>query len=142
MSALLAVGPYVFSILPLTLQRIEEETSSSWPAINRFGVGPARQYTGPGDSTLKIEGLFFNEEFGGQGDYLALKAIQSAAQPVMVIGWGAGAAFAIVLGFMVITRVGASHEAIGPDGIGRKVTFSIELSSFGGEDGGIAGLFG
>jgi phage protein U len=140
MSALLALGPYIFRILPLTLQKIEEETTANHPALQRFGSGPARQFTGPGESTLKIEGLWFNEEFGGQGDYLALKGIQAAGRPVITMGWGAGATFAMVLGRMVILRVSAQHEAIGPDGIGRKITFGIELASYG-EDGG-GGFFG
>jgi phage protein U len=140
MSALMALGPYVFRILPLNLQRIEEETGANWPVVQRFGSGPARQYTGPGDRLLKIEGLYFNEEFGGQGDYLALKAIQAAGEPIIVMGWGAGASFALVLGRMCILKVSAQHEAIGPDGIGRKVTFNVELATFGSDAGG--GLFG
>lgn len=136
---LLAIGPHIFDIFPLNLQKIEEETTASWPTVNRFGAGPARQFTGPGDATLKIEGLCFNEEFGGYEDYLALKATQKAGIPVDVIGWGSGAGYGLVLGLMVILKVGASHEFIGPDGIGRKITFSVELASFGGGFSG--GLF-
>ena len=136
---LLAIGPHIFDIFQLNLQKIDEETTANWPTINRFGTGPARQFTGPGDATLKIEGLCFNEEFGGYEDYLALKATQRAGIPVDIIGWGAGAGYGLVLGLMVILKVGASHECIGPDGIGRKITFSIELAAFGGGFSG--GLF-
>jgi uncharacterized protein len=136
---LLALGPHVFELLPLTLQRIEEETTANWPAIERFGAGPARQFTGPGDAAMKIEGLFFNEEFGGYGEYLALKATQQLGEPVDLVGWGAGAAYAFVMGAVVILKVSATHEHIGMDGIGRKTAFSVDVAKFGGSGGG--GLF-
>jgi uncharacterized protein len=139
MSALMALGPYVFRIAPLTLQKIEEETLANWPVIARFGRAPARQFTGMGEGTIKIEGLYFNEEFGGHADYLALKGLQQAGQPIEMIGWGAGASFAVVMGSVVILKIGATHEAIGPDGIGRKTAFNIELGAYGEEFGG--GLF-
>lgn len=141
MPALLALGPHIFEIFPLNLQKLEEETEANWPAVQRFGVGPARQFTGPGDGTMKIEGLIFNEEFGGYPQYLALKETQKRGQPVDLLGWGAGAALAFVLGPVVILKVGATHEMIGPDGIGRKITFTIELAKFGGGSGFGGGLF-
>lgn len=85
---------------------------------------------------MKIEGLCFNEEFGGYADYLALKALQGLGEPVDVVGWGAGAAYAAVLGPMCILKVGAQHERLAPDGIGRKIAFSVELAVFGGGMGG------
>lgn len=139
MTALLALGPYIFEILPLNLQTIEEETAANWPEAQRFGVGPARQYTGPGEATMKIEGLCFNEEFGGYRDYLELKDLQAQGDPVDVVGWGEGAFYADVLGPMCILKIGARHERLGPDGIGRKITFSVELAAFGG--GGAGGLW-
>ena len=136
---LLALGPHIFEIFPLNLQKIEEETNANWPEIQRFGVGPARQFTGPGTSTLKIEGLCFNEEFGGYEDYLALKVTQRSGIPVDILGWGTGSGYALVMGLACILKVGATHESLGPDGIGRKMTFSVELGAFG--DGFSGGLF-
>jgi phage protein U len=89
---------------------------------------------------MTIEGLCFNEEFGGYAEYLALKATQALGEPVDVVGWGAAAGFASVLGTCVILKVGASHEHIGPDGIGRKITFTVELAKLGGGGAG-GGLF-
>jgi hypothetical protein len=139
MIPLLALGPNIFQTLPMTLQRLEETTRYNWPAVERFGAGPARQWTGPGDGTLKIEGLIFNEEFGGYERYLALKATAARGEPMDLVGWGAGAAFAFVLGPVCVLEVSATHEHIGADGIGRKITFNVEVGRFGGSAGG--GLF-
>ncbi len=139
MTPLLALGPNVFETLPMTLQKIEEESRALWPGVHRFGVGPARQFTGLGESQMTIEGLIFNQEFGGYGDYLALKETQRLGQPVDMIGWGAAAAFAGVFGAVCIVKVGATHEYIHQSGIGRKLTFAIEVVPFG--EGGIGGLF-
>lgn len=132
MVPLLAIGPFIFEVFPLNLQKLEDELTLNWPAIGRFGVGPARQFTGPGEETLKIEGLCFNEEFGGYTEYLALKDLARAGTPLDVIGWGAGASYGLVNGPMVMLRIGAVQEYLGPDGIGRKLTFSVDLGSFGG----------
>jgi phage protein U len=140
MTPLLAIGPHIFEIFPLNLQKIEEETNVNWPAVERFGTGPARQFTGQGETTFKIEGLCFNEEFGGYTEYLALKATAAAGQPLDIVGWGAGAAYGLVIGPACILKVSATHEAIGPDGIGRKITFHVECGAFGESFGG--GLFG
>ncbi len=137
---ILALGPHIFAALPLSIQRIRERTRASWPMINRFGRGPARQYTGRGEDEFEIEGLYFHQEFGGHGEYLALKATQSAGQPVELLGWAAGGVAASVFGSVVILEVGAEHESIHFDGIGRKIEFSVQVAPFGG-DGAFGGLF-
>lgn len=136
----LAIGPHIFATLPLSLQKIEEKTVANWPAVNRFGVGPARQFTGRGEDEISIEGLYFDHEWGGHADYMALKATQAAGQPVELIGWAAGGLAASVFGTVVILEVGATHEHIDFSGIGRKVSFTVKLAPFGGENA-FGGLF-
>jgi phage protein U len=140
MRPLLALGSFVFRVLPLTLQQIDEESSANHPPKQRFGRGPYRQFTGPGEATQKIGGLIFDEEFGGYGEYIGLKAMQATGTPVMVVSWGGGAASALVLGRMCILKVGAVHTSIGEGGIGRKIAFSVELAR-AGDDGPAGGLF-
>jgi len=129
MAAILAIGPHIFEILPLSLQKISETTKANWPASQRFGRG---------EDELSIEGLYFDEEWGGHADYLALKATQAAGEPVEVIGWAVAGA-ASVFGTAVILEVGAEHSHIAASGIGRKVEFTVKLAPFGGDSGG--GLF-
>lgn len=136
----LAIGPAVFEILPLSLQRITEMTRANWASVPRFGRAAARQLVGFGDDSFRIEGLFFNSDFGGFEDYMLLKRLQAAGEPLDLLG-GAGAdAYATVFGPVVILQVGATHEYIGEGGVGRKVEFDVELAPSGdGAYGG--GLF-
>jgi phage protein U len=142
MIPLLALGPHIFDLLPLSLQRIEERTKARWPAVPRFGGTAARQFTGMDEDSLRIEGLIFEDEWAGHDRYLALKATQRLGEPVMMVGWGAGGGYASVFGRIVILEVGATHEHLRADGIGRKIAFSIEVASFGGDAGVYGGLFG
>ncbi|CAM5764768.1 phage tail protein [Bosea minatitlanensis] len=141
MSAVLAIGPHVFEILPLSLQKLSERTKMNWPATKRFGVGPARQLTGRDEDTFDIEGVYYDQEFGGHAEYLALKATQSAGEPVELIGWAAGGGAASVFGTVVILEVGAEHSYLHTTGIGRKVEFDVKLAPFGGDGGPFGGLF-
>lgn len=137
---ILAIGPHIFASLPLSLQKITETTKANWPAVNRFSIGPARQFTGRGEDEFEIEGLYFDQEWGGHAEYLELKATQAAGQPVELLGAAAGGLGASVFGTVVILEVGATHEYIDFSGIGRKVAFSVKLAPFGG-DGAFGGLF-
>ena len=129
---ILAIGPHIFAALPLSLQKIQERTKMNWPAIKRFGVGPARQNTGRDEDEFTVEGLYFDQEWGGHAEYLALKATQRAGMPVELLGAAAGGG-AAVFGTVVILEVGAEHEFIGVSGIGRKTGFDVKLAPFGGE---------
>lgn len=141
MAAILALGPHIFEILPLSLQKISERTKMNWPATKRFGVGPARQLTGRDEDSFDIEGVYFDQEFGGHAEYLALKATQAAGEPVELLGWAAGGAAASVFGTVVILEVGAEHTYLHDTGIGRKVEFDVKLAPFGGDSGPFGGLF-
>lgn len=137
---ILAIGPHIFAALPLSIQTIEETTKTSWPSQIRFGIGPARQFVGRGEDSFEVKGLYFHEEFGGHEEYLALKATQSAGQPVELIGWSVAGAAATVFGTVVILEVSATHKKITGVGIGAMVEFSVKLAPFGGE-ASFGGLF-
>jgi len=139
MQPILAIGTHIFEIVPLSLQKIEERTRAMWPVVGRFGQTGARQLTGFGEDDFEVSGLYFNEEFGGHQEYLALKATQRLGQPVDLVGWVAGDGLANVFGTVVILEVGNCHAFIGKGGVGRKSEFSVKLGVFGDDAGG--GLF-
>lgn len=137
----LALGPNVFSILPVTLQKITRETKSNWAAVPRFGGDVARQFTGHGEHQIKLEGLVFNSHFGGFDQYEALRATQLAATPVPMIGMSAGLV-GLVYGLVVILSISDTQEYLDPEtGVGKKLGFDCEVAPFGGE-GPLGGLFG
>lgn len=137
----LALGPNIFSILPVSLQRLQRDTKSNWAPVARFGGDVARQFTGHGEHSIKIDGLVFNSHFGGFGQYEALRATQIAAQPVPMIGMSAGLV-GILYGLVVILQVGDAQDYFDRDsGVGKRLTFTVEVAPLGGE-GPFGGLFG
>ncbi|WP_425086982.1 phage tail protein [Stappia sp.] len=136
---LLALGRHVFEILPLNFQSIERETEARWPAVERFGRAPGRQFTGIGENPVTITGLLYPEEFGGRDEFEAIRATQMAATPVMMVGWTAETA-GRVFGRVVIQRVFDTQSIISRAGQGRKLEFSIEVAPHAG-DGAPGGLF-
>lgn len=140
MTALLALGPHIFEILPLNYQRLEKETVAEWASVPRFGTTSARQFTGLGDDSMRIDGLLFPHEFGGRAEFEAIRATQAAGVPVMMAGMGAATAVRI-FGLVVILAVSDEQTHIGPDGQGRVLSFSIDLAPYGGSLGGFGGFF-
>jgi phage protein U len=139
--AFVALGPNIFTCLPVTLQKITRDTKSNWAAIARFGGDVARQFTGHGEHSIKLEGLVFNSHFGGFAQYEAVRATQLAAQPVPLIGMSAGLVGA-VYGQVVILSVSDTQEYLDREtGVGAKLSFDVEVAPFGGE-GPLGGLFG
>lgn len=137
----LAIGPNIFSVLPVNLQKITRDTKSNWAPVHRFANEVARQFVGHGEHSIKIEGLVFNSHFGGFEQYEGVRATQIAAQPVPLVGMSAGFV-GIVYGLVVILHVSDVQEYLDADtGIGKKLGFDVELAPFGG-DGPFGGLFG
>lgn len=129
MNPLLALGPHIFSIAPLSYQRLETTVEAKWPAISRFGTAPGRQFTGLGEDPITISGLMFPHELGGLAELDALRASVRAAKPVLMVGW-AGATAARVLGEVVLLKVTDTAERIDRQGQPRKVSYDIEVAPF------------
>ncbi len=132
MSVLMALGPHIFEILPLNYQELERTTSVTWASVPRFGGYAARQFTGLGaDDSTVISGLMFPEEFGGRGRYEAIRGTQGLGVPVMMIGFGT-LSLARVFGLVCIETVSDIQSHIAPNGQGRVLDFTIEVSPYGG----------
>lgn len=140
-SALLALGSHIFQIDRLNYQQFARSTEAKWASIPRFGTYPGRQFVGYGDDTITISGLLFPDEFGDRSDYEAVRTTQRAANPVMLIGWAdASSTVATIYGRVVILFVDDEQSAINRAGLGRKVSYTIEVAPF--HDGGKpVGLF-
>ena len=137
MSALLALGPHVFEIAPLNYQNLQKKAEFRWAALNRLSREPARQFTGPGSTSISISGLMFPDTLHGYEDYKAIERTGRKGRPLMMVG-GTG----LVFGKVVILSVSETHQVIGARGAPAKMEFSIEVASYGDDRGGIfGGLF-
>jgi len=139
--ALLALGPHIFSIAPLSFQALDRETTVKWAAISRFAGRPGRQMTGYGEDPILISGLLFPEELGGREELEALRATQRSAVPVTMAGWAGSGTAANIYGLVVILAIRDQQTSINRDGHGRRISYEIEVAPLGAS-GRPVGLFG
>ena len=139
--ALLALGPHIFQIDRLNYQQIERSVEAIWASIPRFGGAPGRQFVGYGDDSIILSGLLWPEEFGDRSDFEAVRTTLKAANPVLMIGWSdMTSTAATIYGRVIILRISDVQTIIGRDGLGKKVSYTIELAPY--SDGGKpVGLF-
>jgi len=138
---LLALGAHIFEIAPLNFQALDRQTEALWPSVPRFGNAPGRQFVGYGENPVTISGLLFPEEFGGRGEFEALRATQAAALPVMMVGWAAAGTAGRVFGKVVILSISDTQSIISANGQGRKLEYTIEVAPHGDSSGGSLGIF-
>jgi len=139
MSALLALGPHIFEILPLNYQELDRTSTAAWASIPRFGGRAARQFTGLGEGDgMTISGVIFPEEFGGRAQYEAIRFTQGLGVPLMMVGLGAVTG-ARIFGLVCVESVSDTQTHIAPNGQGRVLDFSIDVTPYGGGNGGVLG---
>jgi uncharacterized protein len=136
--ALLSLGQHLFEVEGLNFNEISRSLKASVASISRLGGRPAKQFTGIDDETITIKGLIFNEVEGGRSSYEAVKADLIKGLPLLLCG-SAAAGTGRVFGLVFITGIDDEASHFGPDGYGRKVSFSIELTAAPERLGG--GLF-
>jgi phage protein U len=132
MTALLALGYHVFEIEPLNYNKLQQQVDFRWATLGRLGTEPARQFIGPGNKSITINGLLFPNEFGGYEKYRAIEFTAHASKAVMLVG-GSGHVF----GRVAITKVSETQNHIGLAGQPAMVKFNVTVERYGGAGGGM-----
>jgi hypothetical protein len=98
LEVMLALGRYRFSLSTAAYQGLERQAAWRWPAQDRLGAHPVRQYVGPGEQTMRLDGTLYPHYKGllGLPNLLARVPALTAA-----LGTAAGANSAL-------SRVGVS----------------------------------
>lgn len=60
----MALGSYRFSLSTAAYRALERHASWRWPAQERLGAHPVRQYTGPGEQVIRLDGVI-HPHYGG-----------------------------------------------------------------------------
>ncbi|MGX9427972.1 phage tail protein [Bradyrhizobium sp. LeoA1S1] len=124
-TVLLALGAYRFSVNTGGYQKIERSSAWRWPATDRIGVAPAKQYVGPGEDSITIEGTIYPHYRGGLRQIDQMRAQAGLGQPLpLTTGFGR------YLGMYVIEKIRESQETLMSDGAPRKIEFTIELGAY------------
>jgi phage protein U len=124
-NVLMALGEYRFSIATAAYQKLERNTAWRWASQDRIGVPPGKQYIGPGDDTLSLDGDIFPGYRGGMGQVDSMRSQAGLGQPLpLTTGFGK------YLGLWCITSIREGQEALMSDGAPRKMSFTIELEAY------------
>jgi phage protein U len=116
-------------------ETIQRDSQYTWTSADRLSRDPAKQFTGPGEDNIVVEGRLYPYHFGGLSTLERLRAAGRAGKPMLLVrfypltnpdGYGSQ-----VIGNFSITRVRSAESKIGPIGIAHKVDFTLELSRYG-----------
>ena len=123
---MLALGGYRFSLDTAAYQALERTTAWRWARQERLGRRPARQFVGPGDETIALDGVIYPHYRGGLGQLDALREEAGAGRPLrLVTGTG------VVLGLWVVERVEETQRLFLADGRPRNISFRLGLTRYG-----------
>lgn len=126
---MLALGPYRFSLSSAAYESLRRTTEYRWPTQERFGRRPARQYTGPGDETVEIDGAIYPHYAGGLGQLERMREIAAQGEPHRLTD-GRGK----IWGQFCIERIEETQTVLFADGTPRKIEFRLSLGRYGEDD--------
>jgi len=131
---MIALGPFRFSLSSAAYDELSRSSKWDWKPVDRVGVMPALQYTGPQNDTITLSGRIIPGFTGGVEQLARMRALADIGKPLTLID-GTGR----VHGVWVIESVEDTGTRHFKDGYPRMVTFNIGLKKY--SDGlGILGL--
>ncbi|HZV20796.1 MAG TPA: phage tail protein [Hyphomicrobiales bacterium] len=143
MDALAALGPALFMVQGLNYQELERSFHYRWVSVDRLGVRPQRQWLGPGAENLTLHGFIYpgDPRFTGALETLDDLRRQSAQGQFFDFAVMSNAFSARYLGTWCVLSIQDEHKVFAPNGVPRKVHFTVNLSAFGGNNAVSAGQF-
>ena len=123
---MMALGEYRFSLSTAAYQEFTHAAEYRWPAQERIGRLPARQFVGPGAETISMRGQIYPRFRGGLGQLDRMRDEAGRGVPVDLVE-GTGRTW----GRYVITRVEETRRIFEGDGAPRKIEFQLQLARYG-----------
>jgi len=120
---MMAFGMFVFSLSTAAYQELQRQTQWRHASQSRIGQRPARQFLGPGDDTIRLNGTLMPQFTGGQSnlDQLRAMADQGAAWPLIE---GTGTLY----GVYVIESLNERKSRHFRDGAAQQIEFDLSLA--------------
>lgn len=120
---LMTYGTFVFSLSTLAYDQLQRQMAWRHAASERIGARAARQYVGPGEETIELQGTVVAEL---AWDLLSLDDLRRLADTglpqALVEGTGR------VYGGYVITRLSETRKELFSDGTPRLIDFQLQLT--------------
>lgn len=122
---------FVFSVSGVGYDQLKRVSSYTWAKVNRVGRLPARQAVGPGDDTITLAGKIITER-SGVGELSRLRSLMAKGEPVFLCD-----SFGAVHGKWCLESLSETQSHILGNGLPQKQTFSLKLSVYGEDNGGV-----
>ena len=122
---MMQLGTFQFGINTAAYQGLSRSDEWRWPGQERLGQAPALQHTGPGATTITLDGILYPEWRGGMGQLDAMRAEAGRGKPLVLVD-GRGQA----LGMWVIERVDETQSIFAAGGVARRIEFTLQLKRF------------
>jgi hypothetical protein len=123
---MMALGSYRFSVRTAAFDALRRSSAWRWPAQERIGRAPARQFVGAGDDALEISGVIYPHYAGGLRQVERLRETAGSGVPLPLVD-GRGRLW----GMWCIERIEETGRVFHADGRPQKIEFSLTLAAYG-----------
>lgn len=107
---MMALGGYRFSLSTVAYQKLQRTADWRWPTQDRLGAHPVRQYVGPGDQSITLDGTLYPHYLGLNGLPDLLSRV-----PALAGALGQFASGQISAGISTLTSTALDIAGIGGD---------------------------
>lgn len=119
---LLALDQFVFGLSTLAYSELQRQTAWKHASTSRVGARDARQFVGPGDDTISLQGILAPELTGTLASLQELRSMADTGDAFVMVD-GAGN----VYGVFIIQSINENQSFHNQDGTPRRVEFTISL---------------
>lgn len=127
---MMALGDFVFELRGAAYQDFQRQTEWRHASQSRIGQRPASQFLGPGPDTITLSGTLLPELTGGRATLDELRAMGDRGEAWPLVE-GSGR----IYGLHKIRSVSETATVFFPDGVPRKIEFSLVLERVDDEHG-------
>lgn len=138
---MMTLGKFRFSLGTAAYKSLRRSVEYRWEAQARAGRIPARQFVGPGNETIELDGVIYPQQQIGGGEAGAQKRVGLGQMDRLRAEAGRGEPLPLTDGMgnhwgkWCIERVEETRSAFFPDGAPRKIEFRLSLSRYGEDQG-------
>jgi len=119
---LMTLGLFVFSLQTAPLNQLKRNASWKHASNSRIGKRDAKQYLGPGDEKVTLQGVIAPEITGGPANLEELRGMADQGK-----AWTLIDASGEVWGQFIINDINEDRTHFLPTGEARKIEFSLSL---------------
>ncbi len=120
---MMCFGTYVFSLSTAAYDQLQRQMQWRHSSSERLHARPARQYVGPGDETISLQGLIAAELTDDIQTLDVLRALADEGRPQSLVE-GTG----LVYGSYVIDSLSETRKELFHDGTPRLIEFQLQLT--------------